>query len=399
MRHPRVVRPVILAILILGVASLSKTARSPHRITAPAQSQGLNFSTTTYNVSSGNEFVTNVALGDFNGDGYPDIAAADQVINDGNLEISLNQGDGTFGPFTAFPATGIPQSLVVADFDGDGALDIAVTDFYSGELGIFFGNGDGTFQPEVTYINGAGKPAVGDFNHDGKPDLVFAYGPNEVSVLLNKGGRKFGEPQTYPTGMQPAGVAVADMNNDGNQDLIVAEVYGGVHQDGAVGVLLGNGDGTFQAEGDFGILSFGNTALAVADFNGDGNLDVVTNGYTQNYELGVGSLITLRGRGNGGLIKPTVYRDVKGYVMQYVTADFNGDGNADLAAPDAAAGADIYLGTGKATFDPKVPIGTSNPVAYMTTGFLRNQGPGYADIVAAGPGTNVTVFLNQTAAK
>ena len=251
MERSRLISLVPAIIVVFAVAGFSNSG-SARRVPAGEDRHGEpSFTSATYNVGAVDSTDV-VALGDFNGDGFPDIAVGAQVGRAGTVTISLNQGDGTFGPFVAYPDAGTPESLAVADFDGDGALDVAVKDFNSGTISILFGNGDGTFQPEVTYqVVASGALVVGDFNHDGKPDLAFPAPRDLVAVLLNKGGRAFQKPQYYSAGNGLSSVTVADMNNDGNPDLVVAEIYGGgPRQNGAVGVFLGNADGTFQSELD-----------------------------------------------------------------------------------------------------------------------------------------------------
>jgi len=128
-------------------------------------------------------------------------------------------------------------------------------------------------------------------------------------------------------------------------------------------------------------------------------MDVVANGCALCELQDEGYLITLLGKGNGAFKKPA-YRDVKGEVYQYLAADFNGDGNTDLVTSDVTGGGvDIYLGSGKGTFQPRVSFGAGDAIGKIATGFLRNQGVGYADIVGTSVAPNITVFLNQMTSK
>jgi FG-GAP-like repeat len=180
------------------------------------------------------------------------------------------------------------RSIVAADVNGDGKPDVIVANG-NGTVGVLLGNGDGTFQPVKITDSGLVFPssiAVEDLNGDGKPDLVVSSGAScfpsctkLISVLLGNGDGSFGSPQLYTSGgLQANSISVADVNGDGKPDLLVAnqscsDVCN--DSDAVVGVLLGNGDGTFEApltydSGDRTLMS-----LAVADVNGDGKLDVV----------------------------------------------------------------------------------------------------------------------------
>src|SRR6266436_6398742 len=137
-----------------------------------------------------------------------------------------------------------PISVAVGDFNGDGVPDLVVADRVSNNVSVLLGNGDGTFQTPVAFATGT-RPqsvAVGDFNGDGKLDLVVANeGSNNVSVLLGNGDGAFQAAQNFPAGTNPQSVAVGDFNGDGKLDLAVAN-----EGSGDVSVLLGNGDGTLQ---------------------------------------------------------------------------------------------------------------------------------------------------------
>src|SRR6266436_5402770 len=164
-----------------------------------------------------------------------------------------------------------PISVAVGDFNGDGVPDLVVADRVSNNVSVLLGNGDGTFQTPVAFATGT-RPqsvAVGDFNGDGKLDLVVANeGSNNVSVLLGNGDGAFQAAQNFPAGTNPQSVAVGDFNGDGKLDLAVAN-----EGSGDVSVLLGNGDGTFQAALAFAAGDIPQS-VAVGDFNGDGKLDL-----------------------------------------------------------------------------------------------------------------------------
>src|SRR5256885_1819824 len=222
-----------------------------------------------------------VVVGDFNGDGVPDLAVANELdlnLSGGTVEVLLGKDDGTFqAARTVVAARARRTSIVVGDFNGDGVPDLAVangrTPFTGGpgNIEVLLGNGDGTFQDPLTVATG-GRPvslAPGDFNGDGKPDLAVAdFDSNTVLVLLGNGDGTFQAPRTFTTGARPSSVAAGDFNGDGALDLAVAN-----EDNFSVSVLLGNGDGTFQVPSTF-TTGARPQSVAVGDFDRDGTLDL-----------------------------------------------------------------------------------------------------------------------------
>ena len=219
-----------------------------------------------------------VAVGEFNGDGKQDVATRNTDGHGlGSVSVLLGNGDGTFRAKVDYPTGGSGTDVAVGDFNGDGKQDLA-TSSPSGNVSVLLGNGDGTFRAKVDSVGAVGGTlAVGDFNGDGKQDLVVA---NDLmsnwtaSVLLGKADGTFNAKVDYPTGPGPADVAVGDFNGDGKQDLATANGlfdFGG----DTVDVLLGKGDGTFAGAITYatGLMP---RSVAVADFNGDGKQDLVT---------------------------------------------------------------------------------------------------------------------------
>src|SRR6266851_6960497 len=213
------------------------------------------------------------AVGDFNGDRILDLVVANQ--NSASVSILLGVGDGTFQPAVNFSVGGSPysqpQSVAVGDFNGDGFLDLAVVNANSDDASVLLGNGDGTFQPATNFQVGADpySVAVGDFNGDGFLDLVVAnFSSNNISVLLGNGNGTFQLAVNYGVGIGPYFVAVGDFNGDSFSDLAVANDVSN-----NVSVLQGNGNGTFQPAVNF-VTGMGPLAVVVGDFNGDGKLDL-----------------------------------------------------------------------------------------------------------------------------
>ena len=220
-----------------------------------------------------------VEIGDIDGDHVADIVAADHDAD--AITVLLNDGNATFMPKTDLgTGTGSkPYAVEIADLNNDGKPDLAVADTNTSSVSVLLGTGGGAFQPAVMYPAApAGQPwsiAVADVDHDGKPDLAVAnnYGDNPanitISVLLGNGDGTFKPEVDYPSNPNPWWVAFADLDGDGNQDLVVANGQGNT-----MSVFLGVGDGTFQPHRDFPTGAFV-TSLAIGDVNNDGRPDVL----------------------------------------------------------------------------------------------------------------------------
>jgi uncharacterized protein (DUF2141 family) len=276
-----------------------------------------------------------ITVGDFNNSGKLGLAVANYT--DSNVPILLGNGDGTFTPSNAFvySAGFNTTALAVGDFMGNGNLDLAVANGPSGlALNILLGYGNGAFNqaplPPTGYVNTAYMPAVGDFNGDGKLDLAVTgagvTGPqdNELTILLGNGDGTFtaASNSTFATGAAPQAIAVADLNGDGKLDLIIANSQGA-----SLTILLGNGDGTFTPAAGSPI-TVGNApyAVAVADLNGDGKLDLAI------ANNGDGTVSVLLGNGDGTFASASGSPFPVGTGPSSIAVgDFNGSGRLGLA--------------------------------------------------------------------
>jgi len=260
-----------------------------------------------------------VAAGEFNGDGKIDLA-----VSDGNqTQVLLGNGDGTFTAFGPYVLGGM--QVVAVDVNHDGKLDLVST-LNFGQLVVQLGNGNGTFQPTITYpiASDAIGVAVADLNGDGKPDIVTASRtPNTLSVFLGVGDGTFISAPAVTLQSGPSSLSAADLNGDGKQDLIVGNQFSG-----NVAVLLGNGDGTFQSAST---LTAGSDPLllAAADLNRDGRIDLIVS------DVNSHDAYVFAGNGNGTFAAPAVFALAASSVPRGVAVgDFNGDGLIDFVVPN-----------------------------------------------------------------
>lgn len=360
-------------------------------------------------IASDNPSGVTVATGDFNGDGNPDFVLGNCCASQGGITVFLSRADGSLQPgVNYFSASGSQefQYVTVADFNKDGKLDIAAADSDNSAVQIFNGVGDGTFTVGVSMASGESEDEpvgiiTGDFNHDGFPDIAVTNvndGTQDVGVLLNDGTGNFlpAVPYDLSQSTYDVGMAVADLNNDGNLDLIVPLRSGSV-----VAILLGNSDGTFQPESDLSIPSSSPVGAAVGDFNGDGKPDLAVT----LADDGTNGVAVALGVGDGTFLTPSIYQATlqdqtfsspqPAYIQ---TVDFDGDGKLDLVYTNSNyATVGILFGLGDGTFYSPVEFPAGGYAYGITLADLNHDGT--LDVVTGNDDySGVTTLFNLNGA-
>lgn len=300
---------------------------------------GQSFFTQSYPVGAG---PAQIIVADFNGDHIPDLATANNLSN--TVSILINNGDGTFRPHVDFATGPAPIGLAAVDWNKDGKMDLVVVNSGADpahSISILLGNGDGTFQPhhDIAGAPNANAIAVGDFNHDGNPDIATSsnspvnavyvtLGNGHGGVLAQKVTSGFGE--QAPAGAQPflvTKIARADFNRDGKDDLYYIECCGGFDiLFGASGVLVGNGDGTFTDDLISPDASPPGDVIST-DINQDGFSDIIVPFIcAHDFCEGIGASIN---NGKGGFSGGAFYQ-INGAVPGAAALDVNGDGLKDV---------------------------------------------------------------------
>ncbi len=322
-----------------------------------------------------------VAVGDLNGDGRPDVAAA--CTGSGTAAVLFGAPGGVLGPKTEYAVGSQPRAIAIGDLNGDGHPDLAVANSTpnnaaASSMSVLINNGNWTFHPAVHYPSGQVPLgiAIGDLNGDGHPDIVTAnqFG-NSVSIFINHGDGTFAPRTDINTSPSPQTVAIGDLNNDGRQDLVV---------DGG-SVALGNGNGTFGPFVFQGVPAF----VVLGDVNNDGKLDLV------------GAYGVRLGNGDGTFGSFLVYESATGdQITRVAIGDINHDGRLDIATcsiqpPDGSFTDDIsiMLGYGDGTFAPHRDLPTGMRPQAIQIASLDGQ---HAEVVVANQFVNaVSVYIGN----
>jgi len=257
---------------------------------------------------------------------------------------------------------------------------------------LFLSAGVPAFQSPTQIATGGTPSAIvtDDFNDDGNEDIAVANSAsNRVSVLLGNGDGTFAAPVDYAVGSDPTAIATADVNNDGNDDIITADAGSG-----DVSILLANADSNDNPDGTFAAAKTdhvepggqGPLSLVMDDFNNDGNEDIAV--------AGAGGLYELLGNGDGTFQAPV--KISSGSFAGIVSGDFNQDGNEDIAVTNPTAGTvEIFDGNGDGTFAAPISETVAPGVTGIATGDFNNDG--VTDLAVTVPGQNeVDVLLGNS---
>jgi hypothetical protein len=341
------------------------------------------------------DYAAGIASADFNGDGRPDFVVGNAASISAGVTVLVANPDGTLQSGVNYGSSANLDFVATGDFNSDGNQDIVASDALTGEVELFLGRGDGTFNdPEVfpAIAGPAGRIVTGDFNRDGKPDVAVTGWLGSVAVLLNDGTGTLLPPVTYTVAGGGFEMIAADLNGDGNLDLLIPDQSGST-----LSILLGAGDGTFSpiADANLGYSFLG--SIAAGDLNNDGKNDIAAT--VVNFAGNSGILVAL-GNGDGTFQPATLYAStIRGsglnpFPTGVQIADFDLDGNRDLVYDNTLSGTvGIMFGTGAGVM--------SSPVEFAAAGFPYGlvtsdvNGDGALDVVTVdhnSPG--VVVMLN-----
>lgn len=326
-----------------------------------------------------------VAIGDFDGDGRMDVVVANWYQNctgasgPGAVSVLRGKGDGTFSPPTQYFSGGIGAfSVAIGDVNGDGKPDLVVANRCPndsscsaplGQIGVLLGNGDGTFQPAISYYSGGGLPnqvVIADVNGDGHPDLVVdnlcqaGCRTGSVGILLGVGDGTFRAAIAFDTVDFNTSLAVGDLNGDDRLDVAVISGM----DPGLVSVFLGNADGTFDLQFSYTLAGFNPASIAIGDLNADRHPDLVVASSCLSLEgpCDYGRLDVLLGNGDGTFPSSLTYSSGASYALGVDIADINGDNKPDLVVTNDSLNGNfrspgeltVLLGNGDGTFEETV---------------------------------------------
>jgi hypothetical protein len=373
----------------------AEVSRAVNFIVAPAACEGTPVFSSLPSLDGGN-VIYGVARADFNGDGKLDLAVPNSDLQ-GSLIVFLGNGDGTFqtGDRYVVDRGGpdyipIPNSVATGDFNHDGKVDIVTGNrdglAGQGKMTVLLGKGEGTFEDPVSEaINGSNDPAegfraiaAGDLDGQGGDDLAVVTYSGGWAVLFSNSDGTFGEPTYFP-GVYAWSVAIADFNGDRKADVAVVNNVPGA---GTIDVHLGNGDGTFQATKTY---AAGDSPISIAygDFNGDGYLDLTTANIGDKQVVAV-----LLGDRDGDFADPQMM--AAPHAENVIPVDLNGDGKDDLVATEAH-GVNVFVSNGDGTFQPSVSFNVGDyPIGLVEGDF---DGDGKRDLAAGNFRSNTVTIL------
>jgi len=352
-----------------------------------------------------------IASGDLNGDNKADLVVTNYCGSDaacskgGSVSIFLASDGGGYRLSSSYPLGSGPSSVALADLNGDKILDIIALNRDDKTVTVQLGLGDGSFQQPFTFSEPEAPVAfaVGDFNHDGKPDLAIVGDcgeekcsqPGTLDILIGSGDGSFHSTQIYPVGYSPSSVAIGSLNKGSNVSIVVANRCGkdaSCKSSGTASIFLGDGKGKFQQGSDLG-LGASPSSISLTDLSGRGMLDLAVS------RSGDNTLALFRGNGDGSFHAPVSYKVGAG-PRAIAVADFNGDGVPDVAVTNYTdATVSVLFGNGDGTLQSAAnfPVGSgpdSLTVIAGTGGRHASLATANGNSESTTPGTEISVLTN-----
>ncbi len=349
---------VVLAAVVLAAAVLAAVSLAPPLAVAATFDFALRADLTA------GASATAHAAGDLNGDGWPDIAVANNTGS--SVSVMLATGYGAFAPRVDYAIGPNPSGVAIGDVTLDGIPDLVATNNTTPMLSVLPGHGDGTFGTRVDYAGPSSvhSPLVGDIDRDGRNDVVAVGGGTSgvVCVWKANGTGGLGARREYAVGAMPQWAALADFNRDGYFDVAVAE-----RTPNTVSVLPGQADGTLGTRTSFATGSYP-LAVAARDLNNDGKADLAVTNYNS------GSVSVLLGDGAGGFATHVDYASGSG-AFYLAVADLDGDGRQDLAVTNWSSGTLAVLpGFGNGAFGTHTDLSPGFSPRTIATTDLNGDG-------------------------
>lgn len=356
------------------------------------------------------------AVGDLNGDGHLDILVGDSFFGSPGVSVLMNNGDQTFAApvYYPVPLQEVVGGVALADFDFDGDLDAFATIRGSFDqmtkIKVWRNNGNGTFAAPIEFPTGQGPAgiAIADFTGDGKPDVVTAnYGASSISLLrhngLTGGAAGFLPPVSFNAVNHAEKIAAGDVNGDGILDVVVGALVS-IGPLATLGVMINTGNGNFAAPIIYDAAPggrFGSTAVALADLDNDGDLDLIGGGLYENGSIDNGAVTIRRNNGNGtfGAVEIILFTNPNfvSNPKEITTGFINGDGFPDIVAavPSGRAieGFVVVPSNGSGGFNTPVYYEASQQTFDVAVVDLDNDG--HSDVITvANSSAAVTVHKN-----
>ncbi|CAF1199869.1 unnamed protein product [Adineta ricciae] len=388
--------PVQLSQIPMGPTAYTTSGMNVSTTTVSSSAVTCNFTFKKLISYSTGDLTNAIVVADFNRDHHPDLVFLHYFT--GSIGILFGNDDGTFQEPFMYSTETISQvgSLLTDDFNNDGRLDLAFASYRGFNIGVLFGNDDGSFGSLMTYsdeteTSDSSNLAVGDFDNDNHLDLIIVnyWGDDRIRLLRGSANGTFiAQTGTNPSICEGTSfIAVGDFNNDGQLDLIVTD-----HYTGHMCVLFGNGTGYFGESVSF-LTDFYNSKvpIVVNDFNNDSQLDVVV------ANAGGSTIKVFLGNDNGTLKEEMEYSTGR-YARpgMLVTGDYNTDGRLDIAFGNTGIpNVGVLFGRGNGTFFGRTTFSTVTRSISSAMASSDFNSDGKLDLaIVEGSQHNVTILLN-----